>query len=217
MRIDEITNKNLVENSVMKFFTKLFPNKNPSGDPENLTPEQREVIEKYTLSGYSHINQFLRSKYNTPTDPSYSGANVSYDPYEIENKVNLISSAFTKENTNNKVITIYTGISTKQASDIWENKDSVNNFRTFVSCSSDYSMALNFATLHANNDKFISVLTCVCPPNTVLDIKSISLQPQEDELLINHGQQFKVLSKSQDTTYYPGTTINNIKIQLLAN
>jgi hypothetical protein len=214
MKIREIINEQyLTENYILKIFKKLFPNRNPTGDPKNLTPEQRELIQYYTGAGFMHVNQQLRKK--SGIDSEFSGQDANYDPYDIESKAGLISSAFTKENTNKKTITVYSGISTGHAKRIIDNKDSAQRMPSFLSSSLSYQTALNYSELNARNDKFLSVLECVCPPGTVLDIRKISKQPQEEEVLINHGQKFKVIGTSVDTEYYPNVKINKIKIQLL--
>lgn len=188
-----------LDEGIFDVFKKLFPSKPTSLD--NLTPEQRKILYDYTKAGYTPINRHLRNKYGeidiTP-DREYQ----EYDPKEIEDKIGAISSAFTKENTNQRQITVYTGIPPEFGDKLIKSIGQTLNFSGFTSTSLDRNIALNFGEKYANNPNEVYIIKCICPPHTALDIQKISHNKHEQEQLINYGAKFKVLSHDGDADEY---------------
>jgi len=208
-----------IDEGIFDIFKKLFPSKPTNLD--NLTPEQRKVLNDYTKAGYQHINRYLRSKYGV-TDIMPDRTSEEYDPKEIEDKIGLISSAFTEENTNQKQITVYTGIPPELGEKLIKSIGQTLNFAGFTSTSLDRNRALSFGEKYSNNLNEVYIIKCICPPYTALDIQKISHNKFEKEQLINYGAKFKVLSHDTDVAGYihEGNTtskmnVHEITIELL--
>lgn len=188
-----------LDEGIFDIFKKLFPS-NPT-NLDNLTPEQIKILNNYTKAGYHHINRHLRSKYGT-TDLMPDREDKEYDPKEIEDKIGVIASAFTKDNTNQRQITVYTGIPPEFGEKLIKSIGQTLNFAGFTSTSLDRNIALNFGELYSNNPNEIYIIKCICPPYTALDIQKISRNKSEREQLINYGTKFKVLSHDDDAGDY---------------
>jgi len=204
-----------LDEGIFDIFKKIFPSKPTS--LENLTPEQRRILHDYTKAGYHHINRHLRSKYGI-TDLTPDRTDKEYDPKEIEDKIGVISAAFTEENTNQRNITVYTGIPPEFGEKLVKSIGQTLNFSGFTSTSLDRNIALNFGELYSNNPNEIYIIKCICPPHTALDIQKISRNKAEQEQLINYGAKFKVLSHDEDAGAYDadsGLNVHEITIKLL--
>jgi hypothetical protein len=205
-----------LDEGILDIFKKIFPSKPTNLD--NLTPEQRKILYDYTKAGYTPINRHLRNKYGekdiTP-DRTYK----EYDPKEIEDKIGIIAAAFTKENTNQKQITVYTGITPEFGEKLIKSIGQTLNFSGFTSTSLDRNIALNFGEKYANNPNEVYIIKCICPPHTALDIQKISHNKFEKEHLINYGAKFEVLSHDSDAAEYiheaVKMSVHEITIKLL--
>lgn len=207
---DLISESHKLDEGFLDIFRKIFPSRNT----QDFTPKQRKILYDYTKAGYHDINRHLRNKYGEKDlIPDYKKENP--DPYQIEDKIGLISSAFTKENTNRSKVVVYTGVVPEFEKKVASNISKTMNFSGFTSTSADRGVALNFGEFYADNRNDIHILKCVCPPHTVLDIKSVSKNPREEEYLINYGAKFKVIKQRMDTKTYPNTNIYETEIQLL--
>lgn len=204
--------QNKLDEGIFDIFKKLFPSRPTS--LENLTPEQRKILRDYTGTTYHHINRHLRSKYGT-TDLMPDRTDKEYDPKDIEDKIGVIASAFTEENTNQRTMIVYTGIPPEFGEKLVKSVGQTLNFPGFTSTSARRHTGLNFGELYSNKRDEIYVIKCICPPNTILDIQSVSRNPQEEEHIINYGAKFKVTGYEVDTNTYPNTTIHEITIKLL--
>lgn len=201
-----------IDEGIFDIFKKLFPSKPTS--LEKLTPQQRKILYDYTKNTYHQINRHLRSKYGVE-DLIPVEKFKEYDPADIEDKIGIISSAFTPENTNRNSTTVYTGIIPSFGKKLIDNIGKTMNFAGFTSTSLDRSTGLNFGEFYADDRENIYVIKCICPPHTILDIRTVSKNPSEEEQLINHGAKFKVLGYDIDTKTYPNTKIHEIRVKLL--
>ena len=191
--------QNKLDEGIFDIFKKLFPSKPTNLD--NLSPEQRRILHDYTKAGYHHINRHLRNKYGT-TDITPDRQNKEYDPKQIEDKIGAITAAFTKDNTNQRQIKVYTGIPPEFGENLIKSIGQTLNFTGFTSTSLDRNIALNFGELYSNDPNEIYIVKCICPPHTALDIQKISHNKHEKEQLINYGAKFKVLSHEANTDEY---------------
>jgi len=221
---DLIRESHKLDEGFIDIFKKIFPSRNT----QNFTPKQKEILYDYTKAGYNNINHHLRTKHGikdlTP-DRDYK----EYHPYEIEDKIGLISSAFTKENTNQTTITVHTGIPPEFGEKLINGIGQTFNFSGFTSTSLDRNIALNFGELYSN-DNNIYIITCICPQHTALDIQKISHNKGESEQLIDRGAKFKVLSYDSNADEYTfrsdrvyetdtrwGLIVHEIKIKLFGD
>lgn len=195
MKIDEILNESWLDNLIAR----VFKQKKPS-----LSADQLAAVKSYTGAGYRDINHYLR----TTSGEKYGEGDHPRKPYDIssvDQKINLLSSAFTPESTNKNTIITFSGVSPNTFRRITQNENGIQTFSKFTSTSLELNVALNFAELYADasgelkKDHTLYVLECICPPETALILDNISANKYESEALLNHGTKFKIV-KIKETT-----------------
>ena len=126
---------------------------------------------------------------------------------EVKKGIHQLSSAFTKENTNRKAVTTYTGVPKHIGEKIEKSKPGTKHtFSGFTSTSTDKHTAKEFAETHAEEkddlDSHRHVIKFHAQPVSLLSIAPHS-KHEENEMVAHHGAH---------ATYSHTTTEGNYKI-----
>lgn len=161
-----------------------------------LSDQEKKVIKDYTISHNKVINNILN-------------ANVQKLAPEIQNEIDLLSSAIKKFNYN-KDLVAYRGISKNEFDRITSGNNVFKEFLSFKSTSLDLEVANTASTLvklddyGMQSDKNYVVIAQINKNVNGAFIKSLSDHPNENEYLLDKNTKY---IHKPDETYEIGNTI----------
>lgn len=163
----------------------------PDIKPNNITGKHATAIHRYT-SGSStvspassgNINSYLRNRHGDHD----SHIQHSHSEEDVKHAVHELSSAFTKENTNKKPITTYSGVPHHIGHKLMKSgKGGQHHFAGFTSTSTSQEVAKTFGADHnPDNYKDIHVVKHHLHPHTGLSVVHHS-RHSENEIVLHHG------------------------------
>jgi hypothetical protein len=178
----------------------------PDVKPANLTAAHKEALTRYAgdSSIGSHdssrnINALLRSKAGDTTQKLHH----SVSEKDVEEAANKLASAFTKENTNKKELTVHFGVPPHIGEKFKKSEPgSEHQLHGFTSSSTVKETAESFANMHAKiaKGKTAHIVKATLKPHTGMSVVDFSPR-SENEILINKGQkaQYVKSTKSGNT------------------
>ncbi len=126
----------------------------------------------------------------------------THSPEAVHKSVQALSSNFTKENTNRKAITTYSGVPSHIGKKLESSKaGDVHHLAGFTSTSTDRSVASDFANNHAESIGIKHVVKFHVHPGAGLSVAAHSPY-NENEVLLHHGAK----------TVYSHTVVNKGKV-----
>lgn len=172
--------------------------------PLRLTSEHKDALRRYTeqpsdsKDGHAssgNMNSYLRNR----AGDKDSVIRNSHKEEDVKKSVDILSSAFTPENTNRKEITTYSGVPSHIGEKIQDSpKDAKHIFAGFTSTSSSRHIAKNFSDNYVEDAKYEDsddghdsqahhhILQCHIQPGSGISLVHHS-DHSENEVLLNHG------------------------------
>jgi len=169
-----------------------------NNDSKNLSTDDKSVLNYYTSYGYGKINSYLRDKTN------HKGNNT---PQELETTKQAVSKLETiiAKNKLSKPLTVFKGVSRVTFKEYgMPEVGKVFTDNGFCSTSTD----LKIATQHANSGNAGAlikggpskgiIMRYTLPEGT----EAVIIPTSEQEILVQHGTQFKITSIQKDKKYW---------------